>query len=72
VSVAWLPRREPRMAVWSTDTTPSRPDIEPWEVGAPAPTPPVGLVSRVLNELIFPVGCAAVVYASNILGKRPK
>jgi hypothetical protein len=40
------------------------------EVGAPAPTPPVGLVSRVLNELIFPVGCAAVVYASNILGKR--
>ena len=23
-------RREPRIAVWSTDTTPSRPDTEPW------------------------------------------
>ena len=40
------------------------------EVGAPAPTPPVGLVSRGLNELIFPVGCAAVIYASNVLGRR--
>lgn len=40
------------------------------EVGAPAPTPAVGLVSRSLNELIFPVGCAAVVYASSVLGKR--
>lgn len=40
------------------------------EVGAQAPTPPVGLVSRGLNELAFPVGCAAVVYASSILGRR--
>ncbi len=40
------------------------------EIGAPAPTPPVDLVSRALNELFFPVGCALVVYASNILGKR--
>jgi hypothetical protein len=40
------------------------------EISAPAPTPPVGLVSRCLNELIFPVGCAAVVYASNVMGKR--
>ncbi len=40
------------------------------EVGAPVPTPPVGLVSRGLNELIFPVGCSAVIYASNVLGKR--
>lgn len=40
------------------------------EIGAPAPTSPVGLVSRGLNELIFPVGCAAVVYASSVLGKR--
>ncbi len=40
------------------------------EVGAPVPTPPVGLVSRGLNELIFPVGCAAVVYASSVLGRR--
>jgi formate/nitrite transporter FocA (FNT family) len=40
------------------------------EIGAPSPTPPVGLVSRGLNELIFPVGCAAVIYTSNILGRR--
>jgi len=40
------------------------------EVGALEPTPPVGLVSRGLNELIFPVGCAAVVYAGSVLGKR--
>src|ERR671910_3009609 len=30
VYVAGLLRREPRIAVWSTDTTPSRPDTEPW------------------------------------------
>src|SRR5919206_5242419 len=29
VYVAGLLRREPRIAVWSTDTTPSRPDTEP-------------------------------------------
>lgn len=40
------------------------------EVGAPEPTPPVGLVSRGLNELFFPVGCAAVVYAGSVLGRR--
>lgn len=40
------------------------------EVAAPAPTPAVGLASRALNELIFPVGCAVVVYASSVLGKR--
>ena len=40
------------------------------EISAPAPTPPVALLSRGLNELIFPVGCAAVVYASNVLGRR--
>ena len=40
------------------------------EVGAPVPTPPVGLVSRGLNELIFPVGCALVIYAGSVLGKR--
>ena len=28
--VAGLLRREPRIAPWSTDTTPSRPDTEPW------------------------------------------
>src|SRR5438034_4344989 len=30
VYVAGLLRREPRIAPWSTDTTPSRPDTEPW------------------------------------------
>src|SRR6201987_5353470 len=30
VYVAGLLRREPRIAPWSTDTTASRPDTEPW------------------------------------------
>src|SRR5919198_1107738 len=30
VYVAGLLRREPRIAVWSTDTTPARDGIEPW------------------------------------------
>src|SRR5215210_1712971 len=30
VYVAGLLRREPRIGVWSTDTTPSRSDTEPW------------------------------------------
>src|SRR6266571_609428 len=30
VYVAGLLRREPRIGVWSTATTPSRPDTEPW------------------------------------------
>src|SRR6476659_11484331 len=30
VYVAGLLRREPRIGVWSTDTTPSRPLTEPW------------------------------------------
>src|SRR5580693_6985161 len=30
VYVAGLLRREPLIAVWSTATTPSRPDTEPW------------------------------------------
>src|SRR3954469_3543900 len=30
VYVAGLLRREPRIALWSTDTTPSRPATEPW------------------------------------------
>src|SRR5439155_1805345 len=30
VYVAGLLRREPRIRVWSTDTTPSRPGTEPW------------------------------------------
>src|SRR4028119_2244578 len=30
VYVAGLLRREPRIGAWSTDTTPSLPDTEPW------------------------------------------
>src|SRR3954454_10630936 len=30
VYVAGLLRRDPRIGAWSTDTTPSRPDTEPW------------------------------------------
>src|SRR5512145_741047 len=30
VYVAGLLRREPRIGAWSTATTPSRPDTEPW------------------------------------------
>src|ERR1700731_1341595 len=30
VYVAGLLRREPRIGAWSTDTTPSRPETEPW------------------------------------------
>src|SRR5712671_1862879 len=30
VYVAGLLLREPRIAVWSTDTTPSRPETDPW------------------------------------------
>ncbi|MDQ0748432.1 hypothetical protein QF034_002663 [Streptomyces africanus] len=30
VYVAGLLRLEPRITVWSTETTPSRPDTEPW------------------------------------------
>lgn len=40
------------------------------EVAATTPTPPVGFVSRILNELIFPTGCAVVVYATKVMGKR--
>jgi hypothetical protein len=37
---------------------------------APGPLPPAVLVSRAANEFIFPVGCAIVIYVSDILGKR--
>lgn len=29
------------------------------------------LLTRAINELLFPTGCAAVLYASDVLGKRP-
>src|ERR671911_1394634 len=46
VYVAGLLRREPRIAVWSTDTTPSRPDSEPWiRELLPEPATPVTATS---------------------------
>ncbi|HJX28988.1 MAG TPA: hypothetical protein VJ885_13840 [Thermoanaerobaculia bacterium] len=40
------------------------------EAAAKAPTPPVDLMARGINELLFPIGCAVILYASSILGKR--
>src|ERR671911_1095107 len=46
VYVAGLLRREPRIGVWSTDTTPSRPDTEPWiSELLPEPATPVTTAS---------------------------
>src|SRR5919205_2566557 len=46
VYVAGLLRREPRIAVWSTDTTPSRPETEPWiSELLPEPATPVTTTS---------------------------
>src|ERR671930_1338992 len=46
VYVAGLLRREPRIAVWSTATTPSRPDTEPWiSELLPQPATPVTTTS---------------------------
>src|ERR671911_1289367 len=46
VYVAGLLRREPLMALWSTDTTPSRGDTEPWiSELLPEPATPVTTTS---------------------------
>src|ERR671932_1758339 len=46
VYVAGLLRREPRIGVWSIDTTPSRPDTEPWiSELLPEPAAPVTTTS---------------------------
>src|SRR3954469_22507523 len=46
VYVAGLLRRDPRIAPWPTDTTPSRPDTEPWISELfPEPATPVTTVS---------------------------
>jgi len=37
---------------------------------APNPIPHPALVARAVNELVFPVGCALVLYAADVLGKR--
>lgn len=36
------------------------------------PLPTVGLVSRAVNEIIFPVGCSLVLYAAQRVGERLK
>ena len=36
----------------------------------PKPLPPGTLVVRGVNELVFPVGCALVIYAADVLGKH--
>src|SRR5512142_1998018 len=46
VYVAGLLRREPRIGLWSTLTTPARPDTEPWTRELlPAPATPVTTTS---------------------------
>ena len=35
-----------------------------------APGPPAGLISRGVNELIFPIGCALVLFGAQRLGRR--
>src|SRR5881296_527365 len=46
VYVAGLLRREPRIAAWSTETTPSRPETEPWMSELlPEPATPVTTTS---------------------------
>ena len=39
---------------------------------APKPLPAGGLVTKGVNELLFPVGCAMVVFISEVLGKRSR
>jgi hypothetical protein len=39
---------------------------------APKPLPAGGLVAKGVNELLFPVGCALVVFISEVLGKRSR
>jgi hypothetical protein len=37
---------------------------------APNPIPHPALVACTVNELIFPVGCALVLYAADVVAKR--
>lgn len=37
---------------------------------APKPIPHPALVGRAVNELLFPVGCALVLYTAEVMGKR--
>src|SRR5262247_4560602 len=59
VYVAGLLRREPRIAPWSTDTTPSRPDTEPWssELLPDPATPVTPPARRAVGRRRRPAGC---------------
>lgn len=37
---------------------------------APKPIPPVELLSRAANEVLFPIGCSFVLYAAEVIGKK--
>ncbi|HVG07232.1 MAG TPA: hypothetical protein VNM67_05965 [Thermoanaerobaculia bacterium] len=37
---------------------------------AATPVPPVDIAARVINEVLFPVGCSLVLYASGMLAKK--
>jgi Family of unknown function (DUF5317) len=37
---------------------------------APTPPSPAALMAKGVNELVFPVGCALVIFAAEVLGKR--
>lgn len=36
------------------------------------PQPMPALVARGINEIVFPIGCSIVIYASDIFGRRPE
>lgn len=38
--------------------------------GSATPVPPVDIAARAINEVLFPVGCSLVLYASGVLAKR--
>ena len=37
---------------------------------SPAPVPMLAMVSKGINEVLFPLGCSMVLYAANALGQR--
>jgi hypothetical protein len=39
---------------------------------APKPLAAGGLVAKAVNELLFPIGCALVIFISEVLGKRSR
>ena len=63
VYVAGLLRREPLIAAWSTDTTPSRPDTEPWiSELLPEPATPVTTASTP-SGMSTSTSCRLLVFA---------